>query len=243
MTTRTEPTTAPLPPELDVLVVAPHPDDAEISMAGAILHLLAQGQRVGILDLTDGEPTPRGTTAIRHEETVKASSILDITWRGNLGLPNRLLQHSLEAREQLATIMRLCRADRIFTPYWEDAHPDHLAATELTDAARFWAKLSKTEMGGKPFHPSRIYNYHSVHLKLAIVPAFILDISDYWDTKLAAVQAYESQFGVNCLTSERTFYDKLQTNAQYWGDLIGCRFGEPFSCREPIGISTIDALI
>ena len=84
MTTRTEPTTAPLPPELDVLVVAPHPDDAEISMAGAILHLLAQGQRVGILDLTDGEPTPRGTTAIRHEETVKASSILDITWRAIL---------------------------------------------------------------------------------------------------------------------------------------------------------------
>jgi LmbE family N-acetylglucosaminyl deacetylase len=98
-------------------------------------------------------------------------------------------------------------------------------------------------MSGKPFHPSRIYNYHSVHLKLAIVPAFILDISDYWETKLAAVQAYESQFGSTRTTSERTFYDRLQTNAEYWGDLIGCRFGEPFSCREPIGISTLDALI
>ena len=232
----------PQPPQLDVLVIAPHPDDAEISMAGSILHLLKHGQRVGILDLTSGEPTPRGSLEIRHQETLQASSILGITWRGNLGLPNRSLQHTLEAREQLATVMRLCRAERIFAPYCEDAHPDHLAATELTDASRFWAKLSKTEMAGEPFHPSRIYNYHSVHLKLAIAPAFILDISDYWETKLKAVQAYASQFDPAESSRGRTFYDKLQTDAEHWGDLIGCRFGEPFSCREPIGISALDAL-
>jgi len=243
MTNPSDPNIVPHPPELDVLVVAPHPDDAEISMAGAILHLLAQGQRVGILDLTNGEPTPRGSIERRREETVIASSVLNITWRGNLGLPNRSLQHTLESREQLATVMRLCRAARIFAPYWEDAHPDHLAANELTDAARFWAKLSKTEMAGEPFHPTRIYNYHSVHLKLAIVPAFILDISDYWETKLEAVQAYQSQFGAMDKSVKRTFYDKLQTDAQHWGDLIGCRFGEPFSCREPIGISAVDALV
>ena len=243
MTNPLDPTTVPQPPELDVLVVAPHPDDAEISMAGAILHLLEQGLRVGILDLTNGEPTPRGSIELRREETEQASSILNITWRGNLGLPNRSLQHTLEAREQLATVMRLCRAERIFTPFWEDAHPDHLAASELTDAARFWAKLSKTEMAGEPFHPRRIYNYHSVHLKLAIVPAFILDISDYWETKLAAVQAYRSQFGAVDPTDGRSFSDKLQTDAEHWGDLIGCRFGEPFSCREPLGISAVDALI
>jgi LmbE family N-acetylglucosaminyl deacetylase len=139
--------------------------------------------------------------------------------------------------------MRLCRADLIFAPYWEDAHPDHLAATELTDAARFWAKLSKTDMAGDPFHPKRIYNYHSVHLKLAIRPAFILDISDYWEIKLAAVQAYGSQFDPIDTVVDRNFYDKLRTDAEHWGDLIGCRFGEPFSCREPLGISAIDALI
>ena len=212
-------------------------------MGGTILHLLQQGQRVGILDLTDGEPTPHGSIERRRKETARASSVLNITWRGNLGLPNRSLQHTLEAREQLATVMRLCRADRIFTPYWQDAHPDHLAATELTDAARFWAKLSKTDMAGEPFHPRRIYNYHSVHLKIAMVPAFILDISDYWEPKLAAVQAYGSQFGSIDTNIGRTFYDKLQTDAEHWGDLIDCRFGEPFSCREPLGISTIDALI
>ena len=243
MTNPLEPPTVPQPPALDVLVVAPHPDDAEISMAGAILHLLEQGLRVGIVDLTNGEPTPRGSIELRGEETDQASSILNITWRGNLGLPNRSLQHTLEAREQLATVMRLCRAERIFTPYWVDAHPDHLAASELTDAARFWAKLSKTDMDGEPFHPRRIYNYHSVHLKLAIVPAFILDISDYWAAKLEAVQAYRSQFGAVETSGGRTFYDQLQTDAEHWGDLIGCRFGEPFSCREPLGISAVDALI
>ena len=241
MTNSLEPT-APIPPDLDVLVIAPHPDDAEISMGGTILHLIEQGRRVGILDLTNGEPTPRGSIEIRRQETAQASSIMNITWRGNLGLPNRSLQHTLKAREQLATVMRVCRAPSIFTPYWEDAHPDHLAATELTDASRFWAKLSKTNMAGEPFHPSRIYNYHSVHLKLAIVPAFILDISDYWETKLEAVRAYASQFGEQ-QTGGRSFYDKLETAAEHWGDLIGCRFGEPFSCREPIGISEFDALI
>ena len=212
-------------------------------MAGAILLLLEQGQRVGILDLTDGEPTPRGSKAIRREETNIASSLLNITWRGNLGLPNRSLTHTLAARAQLATVMRLCRAERIFTPYWQDAHPDHLAASELTDAARFWAKLSKSKMAGEPFHPTRIYNYHSVHLKLAIVPAFILDISDYWETKLKTVQAYQSQFGTVDTSDKRTFYDKLRTDAEHWGDIIGCRYGEPFSCREPIGLSTMSALI
>ena len=243
MTTSIGATTATHPPPLDVLVIAPHPDDAEISMGGAIAHLLGQSQRVGILDLTNGEPTPRGTVELRNQETIQASNILNITWRGNLGLPNRALQPTLTAREQIATVMRLCRADLIFAPYWEDAHPDHLAATELTDAARFWAKLSKTDMAGDPFHPKRIYNSHSVHLKLAIRPAFILDISDYWEIKLAAVQAYGSQFDPIDTVVDRNFYDKLRTDAEHWGDLIGCRFGEPFSCREPLGISAIDALI
>lgn len=243
MTNLTQPTSPHQPPDLDVLVVAPHPDDAEISMGGAILHMLGQGLRVGILDLTNGEPTPRGSIEIRQKESALASSVLDITWRGNLDLPNRSLEPTLKARELIATVMRLCRAETIFAPYWEDAHPDHIAATELTEAARFWAKLSKTAMGGEPFHPTRIYNYHSVHLKLAIQPAFILDISDYWDTKLKSVQAYQSQFGPVQTTSERTFYDKLTTDAEHWGNLIGCRFGEPFSCREPIGISVFSALI
>src|SRR5260370_42500554 len=89
-------------PELDYLVIAPHPDDAELGVAGTILALKGQGARVGILDLTDGEPTPHGSREIRRAETEAASKILNLDWRGNLGLPNRSLVADLDARERLA---------------------------------------------------------------------------------------------------------------------------------------------
>ncbi|MEX2186059.1 MAG: PIG-L family deacetylase, partial [Pirellulales bacterium] len=173
---------------LDVLVIAPHPDDAELGMGGAILKFKAEGRRVGILDLTDGEPTPHGSPEIRHRETAAATKILGVDWRENLGLPNRRLEASLDARAQLAGVIRRVRPAWLFAPYWVDAHPDHVAATELVDAARFWAKLTKSDLPGEPFHPRRIYNYYCVHLKLAPQPAFVLDISDHWDQKLAAIR-------------------------------------------------------
>ena len=229
--------------ELDVLVVAPHPDDAELGMGGAILQMLANGKRVGVLDLTDGEPTPHGTPEIRARETAAATAVLSLTWRGNLGLPNRSLQPTLEARQQLATVIRQTRPRWLFAPYWEDAHPDHLAATELVEAARFWAKLSKTEMPGERWHPERVFHYYCVHLKLAIQPAFVLDISEYWEQKLAAIQCYQSQFVTGRATTPPTFLDGLVTEAAYWGKAIGTRYGEPFTCREPIGLQDLTALV
>ena len=144
---------------LDVLVIAPHPDDAELGMAGGILQLKQEGQAVGILDLTDGEPTPHGSVELRGQETARASEILGIDWRGNLGLPNRSLEASLEARGQLAEVIRQTRPRWLFAPYGVDAHPDHVAATELVQAARFWAKLTKSNLAGEPHHPERIYYY------------------------------------------------------------------------------------
>ena len=179
---------------LDVLVVAPHPDDAELGMGGAIVQLLAEGFAVGVLDLTDGEPTPHGSLETRARETQAASEVLGLSWRENLGLPNRRLEASLEARHQLAaTIRRVCPR-WIFAPYWIDAHPDHVAATQLVEAARFWAKLTKTDIPGQPHLSQRIYNYFCVHLRIAPQPAFILDISRQWPQKLAAIECYQSQF-------------------------------------------------
>ena len=162
---------------LDVLVVAPHPDDAELGMAGAIMKFKDDGWRVGILDLTNGEPTPFGTPEIRARETAAATAILGLDWRENLGLPNRSLEATLEARAKLAAVFRLQRPRWIFAPYWVDAHPDHVAATELIEAARFWSKLTKTEMPGEPHYPQRIFYYYCVHLRIIPQPAFVLDIS------------------------------------------------------------------
>jgi hypothetical protein len=145
--------------ELDILVVAPHPDDAELGMGGAILKLKSEGFRLGILDLTSGEPTPFGTPETRTRETQAATEILGVDWRENLGLTNRSLEPTLSARAKLAGVFRQVRPRWIFAPYWVDAHPDHVAATELIEAARFWAKLTKTDLPGEPYYPPRIFYY------------------------------------------------------------------------------------
>ena len=227
---------------LDILVIAPHPDDAELGMGGSILKFKSEGLRVGVLDLTNGEPTPHGSLEIRARETAAATRILDLDWRENLGLPNRSLEATLAARQQLASVIRRVKQRWLFAPYWVDAHPDHVAATQLVEAARFWAKLSKTEMAGDPHHPQRIYNYYAIHLKHAPQPAFVLDITDHWEQKLAAIQCYRSQFIEGRSQDTPTMIDRFRDEAAYWGRMIGTAFGEPFASREPIGLKSMATL-
>jgi bacillithiol biosynthesis deacetylase BshB1 len=228
---------------LDILIIAPHPDDAELGMGGAILKFRTEGRRVGVLDLTSGEPTPHGSPEIRARETAAATEILGLAWRENLGLLNRSLEATIENRAKLAGVIRRERPRWLFAPYWIDAHPDHVAATQLVDDARFWSKLTKTDLPGAPHHPERIYNYYCVHLKHAAQPAFVLDISDEWEQKLAAIRCYESQFITGRPTDPPTFLDQLHDEAAYWGKTIGTRYGEPFHCREPIGMTTMSGLV
>jgi bacillithiol biosynthesis deacetylase BshB1 len=225
--------------QLDILVIAPHPDDAELGMAGAILQFKAEGAKVGVLDLTSGEPTPHGSLEIRAAETAAATKILGLDWRENLGLSNRSLEATLEARRELAIVFRRVRPKWLFAPYWVDAHPDHVAATQLVEAARFWSKLSKTDMPGEPFHPQRIFNYYCVHLKHAAQPAFILDISAHWEQKAAAIACYQSQFVTGRAIDPPTFLDQLRDEAAYWGKCIGTRYGEPFASREPLAVRSM----
>lgn len=228
---------------LDYLVIAAHPDDAELGMGGTIALLLSQGQRVGILDLTDGEPTPHGTPEIRRGETEAASSILGVSWRENLGLTNRSVQADLAARRLVAEVIRQTRPRVLFTHYWEDSHPDHVAASELTDAARFWAKLTKSDLRGDPHHPQHIYYYFSVHLRLHVRPSFVVDISNQLEMKMRALECYQSQFVTGRPTTTPTFLDSLRDRARYWGWAIGAAYGEPFASREEIGLRSLTELV
>ena len=228
---------------LDILVVSPHPDDAELGMAGAILGFKAEGLRVGVLDLTSGEPTPFGSPEIRVQEKAAATAILGLDWRENLGLPNRSLEATLEARAELAGVFRLTRPRWIFAPYWTDAHPDHVAATQLIEAARFWSKLTKTDMPGEPVYPERISYYYCVHLRQIPQPAFILDISAHWDRKEAAIRAYHSQFLAGRSPAEPNLVDRLRDQAAALGAAIGVRYGEAFASREPIGLRSLRTLV
>ncbi|MFK7770129.1 MAG: bacillithiol biosynthesis deacetylase BshB1 [Mariniblastus sp.] len=229
--------------QLDALVIAPHPDDAELGMGGGILKMLADGLKVGVLDLTNGEPTPHGSIEIRASETAAATKVLGLSWRENLGLINRSLEASLDARKKLAGVIRQTRPKWLFAPFWIDAHPDHVAATQLVEAARFWAKLSNTDMPGEPFHPQRIFNYYCVHLKMHATPAFVLDISEHWDQKFESIQCYHSQFIKGREHLDPSFVEQLRDEAAYWGKSIGVKYGEPYHSREPIGMTGFRSLV
>jgi|SRR6266851_7018178 len=228
---------------LDYLVIASHPDDAELGVGGTILLLKEHGARVGVLDLTDGEPTPHGSPAIRLQETRAATVVLGLDWRGNLGLTNRKLVADLEARTKLAGIFRQLRPRTVFAPYWDDAHPDHVAASALVDAARFWAKLTNTDLPGEPFHPQRIVYYFSVHLRLHPKPSFVMDVTRHIETKMRALACFHSQFIAGRSTAPPTFLDDLRDRSRYWGWAIGAGFGEPFVCREEIGLRGLRDLV
>ncbi len=227
---------------IDCLIIAPHPDDAELGAAGLILQLKAEGRRVGVLDLTSGEPTPHGSPALRRDETAAATAILQLDWRENLGLPNRSLEPTLEARQHVASVIRQLKPKWLLAPYWVDAHPDHVAATQLIEAARFWAKLSKTEMPGQPHYPARVYYYYCIHLRLALQPAFVLDISRHWPQKRAAIACYHSQFVAGRDHESPSLLEQFEADAAYWGKQIGVRYGEPFASREPVGLAGLGDL-
>lgn len=232
----------PPPTPVDLLVVAPHPDDAELGMAGTMLRCRDEGLAVGILDLTNGEPTPHGSPEVRAEETAAATRLLGVAWRGNLGLPNRQLEHTLETRARLAGVFRLLRPRWVFAPYWVDAHPDHVAATQLIEAARFWAKLTKTNLPGEPHYPERIWYYLCLHLRQVVQPAFVVDITPYWEQKRAIVECYHSQFIAGRPQTPPTIIDRIRDQAAYWGWTIGASYGEAFASREPIGLRSLGHL-
>ncbi|MBM3469204.1 MAG: bacillithiol biosynthesis deacetylase BshB1 [Armatimonadetes bacterium] len=224
-----------------VLAIGPHPDDIEIAMGGTVCLLHAQGHEVVVCDLTDGEPTPIGSPERRAAETDEASRLLGVRRRLTLGLPNRFLQDTIEARIQVAEVIRRVRPDVLFVPYWVDAHPDHVAACALAEAARFTAKLTRTQMQGEPHYPDRVFHFFSTHYRLHVKPSFIVDISDHIETKMAAVAAYASQFGDE--RGNAGLLAAIRETSAYWGRLIHRRYGEAFVSREEIGIARWDGLI
>lgn len=228
---------------LDALVIAPHPDDAELGMGGTIVKLMSQGWKVGILDLTNGEPTPLGTAEIRARETAAANAALANPWRKTLGLVNRSIEPSLDNRRALAAVFRQVKPRLLFAPFWEDAHPDHTAATQLVEEARFWSKLSKSDIPGTPHHPARILYYFSVHLRIVERPSFLIDISEQANAKRAALEAYRSQLVDNQPLDRPGVIDSVFDRTRFWGHLAGVLHAEPFASREPVALRGLGDLL
>src|SRR5438128_7793048 len=189
------------PERLDVIAVGAHPDDLEIICGGTLALLVKQGYRVGMLDLTSGEPTPRGSDELRKQEAEAARRVLGVALRINLGLPNRVLMDGSEGRFALATILRRYRPTVLIgtagrTPA---ASPDHHQTHLLIEAARFYSQLTKWDDRFDNTPPYRV-----PHLVYAPFPidaevrhfhaTFVIDISDTFEQKMSAIQCYPSQF-------------------------------------------------
>jgi len=223
-----------------VLAVAPHPDDAELGIGGTLLTLAAAGHTVHLLDMTNGEPTPKGDPATRAAESARAAEILGVASRTTLDLPNRYVMDTIEARTKVAEVVRELKPDLMLVPYWVDAHPDHVATSHICDAARFQAKLTKTDMTGDPWYPAKIFYYLCSHLRIAFPASFIVDVSAQWDRKIESAKAYASQFDVE---GEYPVIDLIASYAAYYGALIQADYGEPILSREPIGVTDIRDVI
>jgi len=224
-----------------ILAIGAHPDDVEIGMGGTIASLKSAGYKVYLLDLTDGEPTPFGTREMRLRESQEAAEILGVDRRITLDLPNRYLMDSVENRIKVAEEIRKLSPDAIFLHYWVDAHPDHRAASLISEAARFYAKLTKTEMQGEPVYPRRLFYFFSNHFRLQVKPSFIFDISAFLELKIKAVAAYKSQF--NETRGNLRILEDLKVQARWWGSRAHLEYGEPFACRESIPLKDLTAII
>jgi len=227
----------------EYLVVAPHPDDAELGMGGTIVKLLRAGKRVAVVDLTSGEPTPFGTPAKRRRETRAASAVLGLTTRVNLGLANRTLEATLAARIRVAEAYRTLRPRVLFLPYWRDAHPDHLAASLVATQARFHAKLTKTRMKGRPHYAERVLYYYCTHLRTHADVALVVDVSEEWAAKVKAVECYRSQFFEGRGKRAGAVLEYVGNANRYWGQMINRQYGEPFTVQETLGIATPECIV
>jgi len=221
-----------------ILVFGPHPDDQELGMGGAIARFVSQGHQVHLIDVTNGEPTPLGTPEKRAIESAAAAKILGVQ-RTLLGLPNRQVVHSIEARYTFAAAIRKHRPNWIFLPYPTDAHPDHVAVTRIGEDARFDAKLTKTNIPGEPWYPKRIIYYYCTHLRMNFNPTFCIDISDQIETKIASVRAYDSQMVANASGVP----EMVRTVNGYFGTRIGVPYAEPFFTQEVLGFGGLDQLV
>ncbi len=226
---------------MKVLAIGAHPDDVEIGMGGSILALRAQGHAIQLCDLTNGEPTPIGSPERRAREAREAATLLGVDRRITLEMPNRYLTDGIENRMRVAEVIREVRPDVLFVPYWVDAHPDHVAAAALCEASRFYAKLTKTSLAGEPFFPRRILHFLTTHYRLHVRPSFVFDISAHIEEKIRALKAYASQFGPERGTED--FFEQVRAWNRYFGELIGREFGEPFVCREEIGLTGLDQFV
>jgi bacillithiol biosynthesis deacetylase BshB1 len=227
--------------KLDLLAIAAHPDDVELSCGGTLLKMAHAGYKTGILDLTAGEMGTRGTPEIRAKEAAKGAKILRVSWRGMLGVPDSDVQPSRQHKLRLAAVIRELRPKTVILPYWEARHPDHYHASTLGYEGCFLAGLKQLPIDGEPHRPFKIL-YSTVFA--SVRPTFVVDITPHFEQRRRAIRAFASQFLPKKTESRKQFKktnvflaidrleDEMNLLARHYGELISVKYGEPFLIKE-----------
>ena len=237
--------------KLDILVLASHPDDAEISCGGTIAKHVALGYKVGVVDLTRGELGTRGTVTSRDAEAVEASRILGLSVRENLNLRDGFFEVSGKDQLEVIKAIRKYQPDIVLANAIRDRHPDHGRGAELVFSSSFLAGLTKVEtsLGEEkqiPWRPKTFFHFIQSDF---IEPDFIVDVGEFWETKMAAIKAFKSQFydpssqEPETYISSPSFLKKLEARGVELGHAIGSAYGEGFTTRRYTGIKNLFDLL
>ncbi len=237
--------------KLDILVLAAHPDDAELGCGGTIVRHVQAGQKVGVVDFTRGELGTRGNTQTRQQEAADSSGILGLAVRENLNLPDGFFQNNKDHQMAVVRAIRKYQPGIVLANAVFDRHPDHGRGSDLAYEACFLAGLSKIDtfdegVKQEAWRPTAVYHYIQSQF---ITPHFIVDISEQWEKKIEAVRAFKTQFHnpsskePDTYISSPAFLNMLESRAIELGHAIGVRYGEGFTSRRWIGVRMLDDLI
>ena len=231
---------------VDLLAVAAHRDDVELTCAGTLIRAADAGYRTGILDLTAGESGTRGSAALRGEEAERAARIMGVTERRNAGLPDAHIQNSEETRRIVVEQIRHFAPRVVILPFPVGRHPDHRLASELTRDACFLAGLARYEAGGSPHRPHKIL-YALAYREDPVKPTFVVDVSEQFARKMEAIRCYASQFDGAKAAGEifptgQDLYALVETQSRHYGSLIRRAHGEPFFTAETVLVDDVVAM-
>jgi bacillithiol biosynthesis deacetylase BshB1 len=236
--------------KLDILVIAAHPDDAELACSGTIAAHVAKGYKVGILDLTHGEMGTRGTPELRLMEAEASARILNLTIRENLGFKDMFFRNDDSHQMEIINIIRKYQPEIVLANAVTDRHPDHGKGSSLASDACFMSGLRKIEtfekgVAQEAWRPKFVYHYIQNNY---IKPDFVFDITDYWEQKIASIKAFKSQFydpknkEPESFISSEGFLDFIEARAKEFGHSIMVKYGEGFTVERIIGVGDLFAI-
>jgi bacillithiol biosynthesis deacetylase BshB1 len=231
--------------KLDLLAIAAHPDDVELTCGGTLIKMAERGYKTGVLDLTAGEMGTRGTPETRAKESALATKIMGVSWRQILGVPDSDVQASRQHKLSLAAVIREVRPRTVILPYWDARHPDHYHASTLGYEGCFLAGLKQAPLPGEAHRPFKIL--YSTAFVADLRPSFVVDITQQYEKRTKAILAYRSQFlpkvrskrksGVYLAIDE--LEDQMNQLARHFGQMIDVKYGEPFLVKELLKVEDV----